>query len=94
MMISCKKAADLTCASLDRRLSLGEMLRWRFHLLMCRACKGFQKQNEALLSLFEKRFRPNDTVTGDVEMPRLTPDACERLKRRLGEASRNQSSSE
>jgi hypothetical protein len=94
MMISCKKAADLTCASLDRPLSMMEKLQWRFHLLMCAACKAFQKQNEALLSLFEERFHNPDPAKRKVEMPKLSPDACERLKRRLREASHDPTSSE
>jgi hypothetical protein len=94
MMISCKKAADLTCASLDRPLSIMEKLQWRFHLLMCTGCKGFQKQNEALLRLFEQRFRYPNSATRKVELPKLPPDACERLKRRLREASHDPTSSE
>lgn len=94
MMITCKKAAELTCQGMDRPLSLWETLRLRFHVLMCAACKGFQRQNEALHRLFEQRFR-NPEVTGDDEnLPRLPQHTCEQLKRRLREASGEQHSTE
>lgn len=90
MMISCKKAADLTCASLDRPLTLWETVRLRFHLLMCDACKAFQLQNEALLRLFELRFRDPAYAKEESRFPQLPPNACERLKEKLREAARSQ----
>lgn len=88
MMISCKKAAELTCARLDRPLTFREAAQWRFHLLMCRACKTFQRQNQALLDIFERRFRDPSQLK-DASLPALPPNACERLKRRLEEAAAN-----
>lgn len=94
VMISCKKAAELTCAGLDRPLSIGETVRLRFHLLMCAACRGFQKQNQALLRLFEERFRNPAATRDDADLPKLPENACERLKRRLREAEAENHSSE
>lgn len=87
MMINCKKAAELTCAQLDRPLTLREWLQWRFHLAMCRACKAFYRQNEAILRLFEQRFRNLSMLQDNPDLPALPPNACERLKRRLHEAA-------
>lgn len=89
MMISCKKAADLTCASLDRPLTLWEAVRLRLHLSMCAACKAFQLQNKALLKLFELRFRDPVYAKQEAGIPQLPPNACERLKEKLREAARN-----
>lgn len=86
MMINCKRAAELTCAKLDRPLTVGESLQWRFHLLMCAACKEFQRQNEALLRVFEQRFRDPGRLQ-DPNLATLPPNACERLKRRLEKAA-------
>lgn len=86
-MISCKKAAELTCARLDRPLSVRETILWRIHLSMCAACKGFQKQNEALLRLFERKFREERNGAAGANALSLPEDACERLKRRLDEAA-------
>lgn len=88
-VISCKKAAELASASLDRPLSLAEKLQWRFHLTMCAACRVFRKQNEALARLFEMRFRIAET--GPHMLP---PDASDKLRRRLREAAGDQASSD
>ncbi len=92
-MINCKRAAELSCAKLDRPLTIGETMQLRFHIFMCRACKGFQLQNEALLRLFEQRFQePRDGA--DSHLPELPEDACERLKQLLRDASSESGSPE
>tara|TARA_R110001592_G_scaffold54917_2_gene168279 strand:- start:305 stop:511 length:207 start_codon:yes stop_codon:yes gene_type:complete len=65
----------------------------RFHIFMCRACKGFQKQNEALLYLFDQRFRESSKLPG-TPRPELPPNACERLKQILREAESDHRPSE
>ena len=87
VMMSCRRAAELTCAALDRPLSLGDRVRLRMHLAVCASCKSFQKQNEALLHLFEQRFRNPAMFSEDATLPSLPPNTCERLKQRLQEAS-------
>ena len=84
MMISCKKSTELICQSLDRPLTLWEKMQLRFHLLMCRGCKAFQKQSEALDRLIERRFH-DLTDERMAEIEGLSSDACDRLKRRLRE---------
>ncbi len=85
-MISCKKAAELTCQSLDRRLSLGERFKLRTHLLMCKACNAFRKQSIELDRLLNKRFHSR---VSDEEFQRavehLPGDSCNRIKQRLRE---------
>ncbi len=43
-MDSCRDISLLVSRSLDARLSTGERLRVRLHLLMCRACRQFERQ--------------------------------------------------
>lgn len=87
MMMSCKKAAELTCQSLDRPLSRRERLKLWFHLAMCRQCAAFRRQCEGLEALFAKRFR---NEIGDEEFQQgvgsLSAETCERMKQRLREA--------
>ncbi len=90
LMISCKKAAKLICEGLDRPLSFWERVQLRFHVMMCSACKAFQKQNEALLQVFEQRFQ----ALSAPQMEALSEEACERLKRRIQEAAQDPSESE
>jgi len=88
LMISCKKAAELICESLDRRLSLYEAAQLRLHVLLCGGCRAFRAQNKALLQLFEERFRhlPEDRL--DERLDALPPEMCARLKEKLREAAR------
>lgn len=83
LMITCEKSAKLICEGLDRPLSFWERVQLRFHVTMCSACKAFQKQNEALLRLFEQRFQKLSATRTET----LPEDACERLKRRIQEAA-------
>jgi hypothetical protein len=87
MMISCKKASDLICQSIDRPLSLWERGQLRFHLLMCRGCTAFYKQNQAMLQAFEQRFRGPADPQFESQVEGLPPDVCDRLKQRLREAA-------
>jgi len=87
MMISCKKAAELTCQSLDRPLSPWERFKLWFHLTMCKRCAAFRKQCEELEALFSKRFR---NEIGDEEFKQavnsLSDESCDRIRQRLREA--------
>jgi len=44
-MISCKEASYLTSKKEEGKISLAERLKLAFHLMMCRFCKMFDKQN-------------------------------------------------
>ena len=86
MMISCKKSTELICQSLDRPLSLWERMQLRFHLLMCRGCKGFMEQSRRLDELIQKHFHDLDIDKAELEAAKLSPEACERMKQKLHEA--------
>ena len=84
-MFSCKRATELTCQSLDRRLTFPERLGLRLHLLVCRACGAFHRQTRFLDRSMQKRFLSPEEA-GLLGRP-LPADACERIKRRLREAA-------
>jgi predicted anti-sigma-YlaC factor YlaD len=49
-MLDCKEVSRLLSDRLDRRLGLGERMRLRMHLAMCRACSRVEHQLEFLRS--------------------------------------------
>ncbi len=52
IMISCKIAAELSSARLERRLTPKEFLKLWIHLAMCKTCLYYHKQIKALQKLF------------------------------------------
>lgn len=50
-MDPCSKITRLVSEGLDRELSLGERLRVRMHLQLCRGCRQFEKQMASLRSM-------------------------------------------
>lgn len=54
MMISCDKAALICNKAQYKEATSWEKFKLRFHLLVCKACAGFSKQNEQLTSICEK----------------------------------------
>lgn len=53
-MISCKKAAIICNKTQYQEATFMETLKLRFHLLMCKTCSKFTKQNTELTTLCEK----------------------------------------
>lgn len=53
-MISCEKAAIICNKTQYREATFIETLKLRFHLLMCKTCSKFTKQNTELTTLCEK----------------------------------------
>ncbi len=89
MMISCKRAAELSCTSLDRELTLRERCLHRLHILMCRGCYGFHAQTLKLDAMFREHFcgvEPKDLEAATAWLP---ADVCTRLKQRLQEEQRS-----
>lgn len=43
-MLTCREVTQLLSEAQDRELSLGERLRLRLHLAMCRGCANFRQQ--------------------------------------------------
>ena len=80
MMISCRQAAELASERLDRRISLGERLRLRLHLALCRSCSRYQRQLRFLRrAVHGLARRPSPPEAAQ----RLPEDARERIRRRL-----------
>ncbi len=48
LMISCKDATELAIKKNIEKLSFFNMMRLRFHVLICRFCKLFEKQNKII----------------------------------------------
>jgi hypothetical protein len=55
-MLSCKEATRLLSQAQDRRLSYGERIKLRLHLMACVACSRFSRQL-AVLREAVSRFR-------------------------------------
>jgi hypothetical protein len=76
---SCKEAARLQSAALDRKLPLRQRLGLRFHLMLCKWCRRYGKQIAFLRSAAQR--------SGGHEQPSahqvLSPEARERIKRGL-----------
>ncbi|HZS69154.1 MAG TPA: zf-HC2 domain-containing protein [Burkholderiales bacterium] len=58
MKLSCKEASRLLSQSMDREMSVGELARLRLHLMLCDACRNFERQlkqlRHAVMRLFEQ----------------------------------------
>ncbi len=78
-MLSCKETSSLVSQSFDRRLSWRERVALRMHLVVCDACRTFANQM-AFLRTAARRFGRGTNAT---EPLRLSPDARERIARKL-----------
>jgi hypothetical protein len=77
---TCKEAARLQSAALDRPLAPMEKFGLRFHVLICRWCSAYGKQIKFLRWVAGK----NDPVADKKEArPSLSREARERIKRTL-----------
>lgn len=83
-MLSCKDASRLISQSLDRRLSLGERISLRMHLLMCDVCKRFSYQ----LGLMRIAVRRMTHQIEEDEQIKLPEEAKSRIARAI-ESSRH-----
>ncbi len=79
---SCRDAIRLQSEALDRPLSMSARMGLRLHLLLCRWCRRYGKQ----IRFLQQAARHCDTLT-ETAPARLSPEACERLKRSIREAS-------
>ncbi len=77
-MISCKKAAELTSLSQDRRLSLIERFELRFHTFRCKLCAQYARQLRVVRGACEL-IDENAAQS----CPQLPDDARERIRQRL-----------
>lgn len=63
-MMSCKEATHLISQQLDRKLSAGEAMSLKFHLMMCTGCTNF-KNNMAFLRKACERITSDATTESD-----------------------------
>ncbi len=89
MMISCKRAAELSCTGLDRRLTLRERFLHRLHIRMCRGCYGFHAQTRKLDAMFRAHFSGVEPQDLEAATDWLSADACMRLEQRLQQEGRS-----
>ena len=64
-MLSCKKASQIISQSLERKLTIGERLNLKLHLLVCKYCKYFSQQIHSIsvaLKLTASNIENDDTV--------------------------------
>jgi hypothetical protein len=83
--LPCSKISELVSLSLDCELPFAERLAVRSHLLYCKACRRFRGQ---LLRLRSALVQSSSDLTGaeHANIPRLTPQARDRIKRALRDA--------
>ena len=82
LTLTCKRAAALLSASLERAPSLRERLSLRLHLRLCAACARYKSQLRLLRRVLRERARRIEGQA-DADVPALSPDARTRLKRSL-----------
>ncbi len=78
-MLSCKQASQLVSQALDRPLTWRERWALRMHLLMCAACRRFNRQL-ALIRLAVGRMLSETEQNGSL---RLSPEARLRMTKAL-----------
>ena len=81
--MSCQTTYDLCSEQMDRKLTPGESLRLRLHLMMCSVCRRLPAQLQGLRELVrtcENDHRPGETLNPDAS---LSPEAKERILARL-----------
>jgi len=76
----CKNVAPLYSYALDRKLTLLERLRIRFHLLTCNACTSYVTNLNFMHDVFHAQ---NEQLEAEKLHITLSPEAKERLKQKL-----------
>lgn len=79
--MNCKHASQVLSQSFERRLSLGERLGLRLHLLMCDACTQFARQ----VTLLRQAIQRLVTRIGHDQQLRLSEEARERIAKALND---------
>jgi len=77
--MNCKHASQVLSQSLERRLSWGERLGLRLHLLMCDACTQFARQ----ITLLRQAVQRLVTHIEDDQQLRISEAARERIAKAL-----------
>ncbi|MDZ4783284.1 MAG: zf-HC2 domain-containing protein [Planctomycetia bacterium] len=81
-MLSCKQATQLISEALDRKLSLGQRVGLRFHVMMCSACRAYRRQLVVLNDLFSQYFSSERGQSGGRGVS-LPEESRQRIKRAI-----------
>ena len=77
----CREITPIIGESLDRKLTLREVLSMRLHLITCRACRNYLSNIKFIREVFEQDESPTDLSAS------LTDEARERMKKSLEESA-------
>lgn len=83
-MLTCKDASRLVSEALERKLGFREWLGLRFHLLLCEACRRFERQMVALHRVLRELARR--AASGEIDpipAEAFTPERRERIRKAL-----------
>ena len=77
LMISCKKATELTEKRIHFGLTLSESFQWRMHTAMCSACRLYSKQSAFIERTIEKK------VSDDSHTPVVSDTDAQKLIKKI-----------
>jgi hypothetical protein len=84
LTLTCDESTRLVSESLDRSLRPAERWAVRLHAISCRSCRRYRKQLAFLRSAIARLGRGDTEAAASIS---LDPDAKERIRRALAEAS-------
>lgn len=76
IMISCKKATELVDMKQAGKIGFISKIKLKMHLLMCNACKTYEKQSLLLAKMFDKSLHKSKNINPD-------PNEMIKLKRKI-----------
>jgi predicted anti-sigma-YlaC factor YlaD len=89
--MTCKEVTRLISESLDKDLSLPQRLVIQIHFRFCGFCKRYERQLLFLRNMFRglsKRIEDSESLPDD--LPSLSVEAQDRMKRRLRGETQNE----
>ena len=80
LLLECRDISKLITRSMDEPLTLGQKLRLRWHLLICKYCRRFQRQLFWIQNVLQRRL---EMTSEEIKEVHLSNEAKERIKRAL-----------
>ncbi len=77
-MLSCKQVADLASRAQDEKIGLGQHLKIKLHLMLCRGCRHYWQQISWLRRATKALLTQHDNVPSQ-----LPDEARQRIEQRL-----------
>lgn len=84
-MLTCKQVSELVSQSPQRRLSFGEWLGIRFHLMICKLCARFTRQIKFIARATDTFMHIPEECLDHNHTTRLSTAAQERIKKAINE---------